>query len=616
MNSRASELSGRAVFIGLVIGLVMTAANVYLGLFAGMTVSASIPAAVFGAGIYRALFRRSGILEVNIVQTMASAGESLAAGVIFTIPALVLVGAWQDFDFWSTTLIAVAGGLLGVVFMIPLRRVLIEKSPELPYPEGVACAAVLRSTEQGGRGLRAILGGLGLGALIKFLSAGLGLASASVEYAFFWGKRVFFAGFDASPALIGVGYIVGVEVAVLVFMGGALGWLLCLPMIPLDSEMLLSSAHSLVWSLWSEKIRYIGVGAMLVGGVSSLLAVRKGVVTGLRQLAKADDGVSEPEARRANLGKGVIVPILAICFAIMLGLYQKVLVSYGLSLLTTVIMLLVTFPFVAVSSYIVGLVGSSNNPVSGVTIGVLLATSAFFLVLGLEGDSGILATLGVAAIVCCAICTASDCSQDLKTGSLVGASPRLQQLAQILGVVVPAFVIAPVLTVLHASYGIGDGLKAPQATLFASITGAIFGEGELPLVWVVGGVFLGIVVLLLDRVQRRRKNAIRLHLMPLAIGIYLPLTLSMSMFVGGLLRYLTSSDSPTKAPSGEDQGVLFASGLIAGEAVIGVLLGFFVYMGLDLSVSGIMAWVKDFLAFVVLLVVVRALLSQTKKLGR
>lgn len=577
------EFTFTSIIIGVVIGIVMTAANVYLGLYAGMTVSASIPAAVIAMGIFKGILKRNSIKESNIVQTIASAGESLAAGIIFTLPALVLVGAWQNFQFWPTTLIAICGGLLGIVFMIPLRKVLIEEDKDLTYPEGVACASVLEAGSESGSGsIMPILKGLGIGLIFKYLSGGLKLFSGSVEKAFYAGNKTWFFGTDISPALLAVGYIVRFEVAILVFIGGAIGWFIGIPAMGLQENMMEMDALDTAWTLWSSQIRYLGVGAMLVGGIWSIISVRKGLVKGILELNKSYGKNNDTLKERVDMSPISMLVILAIAFSVMLGLYHYIIGSWGPTVIATVIMIVASFIFVAVSSYIVGLVGSSNNPVSGMTISALLGTAAFFMVMGFKGDSAILATLGVAAIVCCAACTAGDCSQDLKTGLLIKSTPKYQQYAQVIGVVIPAFVIAPVLTLLHSAYGIGEGLKAPQATLFASITQAMFGEGSLPVNMVVMGCVLGVIVIIADSVLKSKHSKIRLHLMPLAVGIYLPITLSVPMLIGGIVRSFVDKKMGMKHES-KDKGILLSSGLVAGEALMGVVLALFLYFNINLN---------------------------------
>lgn len=593
------ELTPLSIGLGVIIGVVMTAANVYLGLYAGMTVSASIPAAVIAMGVLVGVLRTRNIFEANIVQTMASAGESLAAGVIFTLPALVLIGAWQGFDFWATTTIAIAGGLLGVIFMIPLRRALIVEHKELTYPEGVACATVLNSAGgEGTKGLSIILKGLGLGALFKFCSAGLKVLTGSVEAAFKVGSSTIFMGLDASPALLAIGYIVRLEVAALVFIGGTIGWFIGIPLLSTPAGMEDASALDIAWTLWSTQIRFVGVGAMIVGGVWSIISVRRGIVAGVQglgALVKTTDGNDEVSRKERDIPLWSMGVVLLLALLTMGAIYRQFVGSTGLGIATAIIMFIASFLFVAVSSYVVGLVGTSNNPVSGMTISALLTTAVFFLVIGMEGNNAILATLGVAAVVCCAACTAGDCSQDLKTGHLIGATPRSQQIAQIIGVAIPALVIAPVLTLLHTAYGIGDGLKAPQATLFASITKALFGQGELPYHMVAIGAVLGVVILFADGYLKKKGTRFRLHLMPLAVGIYLPVTLAVPMFIGGLMRYALDKKHAGRAES-EDAGVLVSSGLIAGEAIMGVIVAIFLYLNIGIGIEGISKLIVEMLS--------------------
>lgn len=594
------EFTFSALLIGVVIAIVMTAANVYLGLYAGMTVSASIPAAVLALGFYKTFTKNSSIYQVNIVQTMASAGESLAAGVIFTLPALVLVGAWKNFDFWTTTLIAMAGGLLGIIFMIPLRKTLIQNEKDLTYPEGVACAAVLESGEssEDKSGFITILKGLVVGGVFKFLSGGLGVIAGSVEFARKIGSSTAFFGFDVSPALLAVGYIVKLEVALLVFIGGAIGFFIGIPMLGTPYGLEDKSAMDLAWTLWSTKIRYVGVGAMVVGGLWSIVSVRRGIVQGLKGISNLSSG-NDTRREEQDIPLWALLLVLSFAFMLMFGVYYQMIGSLGLTALTAVIMLVSSFIFVAVSSYIVGLVGSSNNPVSGMTISVLLATAALFLALGFQGDSAILTTLGVAAVVCCAACTAGDCSQDLKTGFMIKSTPKYQQLAQMVGVVIPAFCIAPVLTLLHSAYGIGEGLKAPQATLFASITKALFGEGSIPVNMVIYGAVLGLFIIVLDTFFCRGKK-FRLHIMPIAVGIYLPVTLAIPILFGGLIHKIFSAESENES---KDKGVLLSSGFIAGEAVMGVLIAIVIYFAgniLKVSIGDVAKNIFSIAAFMLL----------------
>ncbi len=591
-DRRVPEFTVKAVVLGCLLGIVMAAANTYLGLYAGMVVSASIPAAVISMGILRGILRSGTILENNIVQTIASAGESLAAGIIFTVPALVITGVWTEFHFWPTTLIALLGGLLGVVFMIPLRRALIVEEEELKYPEGLACAEVLEAGERGGSGVLYVFSALGAGALLKLLgSHGVGLVQGTVEWATRAGRSAIYVGCDVSPALLAVGYIVGPNVALLVFLGGAIGWLLGIPAyylaagFPADAGDLVETMNA----TWKEQIRYMGVGAMVVGGVWSIIGVRKGILKGLQGIAAAyrTAGSGETVKRTekdlpASAILGLLVPTALAVFV----LYTVLLGDARIALVAGAAMLVAAFFFVAVSSYIVGLVGASNNPVSGMTISALLFTSLLLLVFGLSGSQGIIASLVVAGVVCCAACTAGDVSQDLKTGYLLGATPYKQQWAQVIGVVVSAAVFAPVLGVLHSTYGIGmqaregvEYLKAPQANLFASISKALFGtEKSLPWNMVIIGVAIGVGLIILDQILKRSGSRFRTHIMPVAVGIYLPWSLGVPILLGGIAAWLTGRFAkPARAKESVHRGVLVASGLIAGEALMGILIALLIY---------------------------------------
>jgi putative OPT family oligopeptide transporter len=603
-----NELTLRAVVVGLVLSVVMGMANVYLGLYAGMTVSASIPAAVVGMLVLRGLFRGGTILEANQVQTAASAGESLAAGIIFTIPALVLVGVWQDFDFVITTLVAFTGGLLGILFMIPMRRVFVVNNSELPYPEGVACATVLETAAKGRGGradARQVVWGGAVGATYKALGSALGLLAGTLEGAGRLGGRVFFFGGDVSPALVGVGYIVGLPVAALIFVGGALGWLVLMPLMPelsaglqmvgawigapgLGAPLVLEGDPvEQAWTVWSQRIRFVGVGAMAVAGVATLWRVRRGLVQAVAELRKSvRGGRSAPlEATDRDLPGAVIGVLAVLAVGLVAGIYYHVTGAAGIAAVTTVIMVVMAFFFVAVASYIVGLVGNSNSPVSGMTITALLFTGGLLLLFGYSGTQGILAVLGVAAIVCCAACTSGDVCNDLKTGSLVGASPRRQQIMQVLGVAVASLIMAPTLMLLHRGVPGGIGgreLSAPQATLFASLAKGFFGDGALPWGMVSVGVVLGVILVVSDAALERRGSPFRLHAMPVAVGMYLPFGLAVPILVGGLLRWVMTRSA---AGAGErharaHRGILFASGVIAGEALVGVLVAL-------LAVSGV-----------------------------
>jgi putative OPT family oligopeptide transporter len=597
---RQAEMTLRAVVLGLVLSVVLGAANVYLGLKVGMTVSASIPAAVIAMLLLRRVLRGGTVLEANLVQTAASAGESLAAGIIFTVPALVLIGVWGRFDFWATTLIAVSGGWLGVLFMIPMRRVFIEESPELPYPEGVACASVLEAgTDSAGpEDGRAVLAGGAFGALVKLAIGLFGILRSSLESAVVvGGGRPLFIGADLSPALLAVGYIVRLEVALQIFLGGAFGWWVLLPLAPefvsalapgsaelvrLASPAFDGSAAERAWGLWSQGVRYVGVGAMAIGGLAALVRVRVGLVRALGELRRGWSPGAEGADARVDLSPPQIAFFSLLSIVIVAILYWRFTGDPGVAVLATVLMVVTSFFFVGVASYIVGLVGNSNSPVSGMTITAVLMTGGLLWLFGYTGVEGMVATLGVAAIVCCAACTAGDVCNDLKTGSLVGASPRRQQQLQLAGVVVAAFVMAPVLQILHEGYGIGSReLAAPQASLFASLARGFFGDVQLPWGLVALGAGLGISVLALDTLITRRGGALRLHLMPIAVGLYLPFGVSLPLLFGGLIERAGRRRADARGTDPAQRGVLFASGVVAGEALVGVGIALCLAMGFD-----------------------------------
>lgn len=587
-----SELTLRTVLLGLVLSVVMCAANVYLGLKVGMTVSASIPAAVLAMLLLRIVMRGGTILEANQAQTAASAGESLAAGIIFTMPALVLIGVWQRFDVVLTSLIAFSGGLLGVLLMIPLRRVfVVPQNPTLKFPEGVACAAVLRAGQQTqvsvGDAWAVIYGAL-FGFVCKLLISFVGLLKGSVEGAFVLGHRIFYLGGDISVALLGVGMIVQLNIALLIFMGGALGWLVILPILG-ASPQLLDNPLEGAYAVWSSQVRYVGVGAMVVGGIAAIAQVRHGLVQALQVLfgtnnlapSQADQTDVVPAAAR-DLSSGTIVALSVVCVVLIGVLYAVLTQQLGVSLLTTLIMLVMAFFFTAVASYIVGLVGNSNSPVSGMTITAVLFTGGLLFLFGFSGTTGMLATLGVAAIVCCTACTAGDVCNDLKTGQLVGATPWRQQIMQIAGVTVAALVMAPVLQLLHdyTPGGIGGKeLAAPQAQLFASLARGFFGDGHLPWSLVGLGAGLGVCILIIDRFLRLRGTAFRAHLMPIAVGMYLPFGLSMPILIGGIVAFLLTTGTAGRSRQVQP-GVLLASGAIAGEALMGVGLALLASIGI------------------------------------
>lgn len=584
------EITVKAVVLSVFLAAVLAAANAYLGLFAGMTVSASIPAAVASMAILR-LFRRSNILENNIVQTAASSGEALAAGVIFTIPALLLVGYWPAFDYWQTALIATVGGLLGVLFTIPLRRALIVHA-RLRFPEGVATAEVLKvaaarqdTGAAGGAGdVRALASAALLGGAVKFGESGLRLWAESLEGAAQVGRTVVYAGINLSPALLAVGFIIGLQTALVVFLGGIVGWLILMPAyglltgLPPDRTGLAAAT-----AIWSGQIRYVGIGAMLTGGLWTLTKLREPVWRSLQTLrdtyrAPASSGGGTAIARTEQDAPlwWMVVPF-ALSLVPMAWIYTAVVGSPLIGLLMTIVMALAAFLFSSVAAYMAGLVGSSSNPVSGVTIAtIMVAALLLVLCLGTGHPAGPAAALVIGAVVCCAAAMGGDNLQDLKTGHLVGATPWKQQVMQVVGVLTGAVVLAPVLSLLQAKYGIGEPtsghphpLSAPQATLMASLTRSVFGAG-LPWPLVGLGAAIGVVVILLDRRQEILGSRLRLPVLAVALGIYLPLKLSAAICAGGMIAALAARAGGSADPS--RRGLLFAAGLITGEALMGIVL--------------------------------------------
>jgi putative OPT family oligopeptide transporter len=595
------EITVKGVVLSIVLAAVMAGANAYLGLFAGMTVSASIPAAVASMAVLRC-FRRSNILENNIVQTAASSGEALAAGIIFTIPALLLIGYWHAFDYWQTTVIALVGGLLGVLFTIPLRRVLIVAA-RLRFPEGVATAEVLkvgsgtggsRATADASAGLRTLLAAALLGGVVKLGESGLRLWTEALEGALQLGRSVVYLGLNLSPALLAVGFIIGLPTASAVFLGGAVGWLILLPAYGALAGIPEGLADGLdgiatAKSLWSAKIRYVGIGAMLVGGLWTLLQLRTPVVQSLHGLTAAYRGAassSEPGACSARTERDAsfqwIILLAGLSLIPMALIYQGVVGDGWVALGMTLVMAAAAFLFSAVAAYMAGLVGSSSNPVSGVTIAtIMLAALLLVLVMGPGHPAGPAAALLIGAVVCCAAAMGGDNLQDLKTGHLVGATPWKQQVMQVVGVATAALVIVPILGLLQAKYGIGEvtaehphPLSAPQATLMASLAMGVFGSG-LPWPLVGLGVAIGIGVILLDRRQGLAGSSVRLPVLAVALGVYLPLKLSAAILAGGLIAELTRRTRPARRHPEEQEtsrGLLFAAGLVTGETLMGIVL--------------------------------------------
>ena len=568
-----NEITLKAIFLGIILSIVLSAAMAYLGLYAGMTISASIPAAIVSMGILR-LFRNSNILENNIVQTAASAGESLAAGVIFTLPALLLIGYWENVDYWEVTKIAMVGGLLGVLFTVPLRRALILKA-QLKFPEGVATAAVLKTghesdVEKSSKSLKIIGLSALIGGIVKFGDLGLSVWSSAIGGAVAIKGAIFGMGSTLSPSLISVGYIVGRNIGILAFSGGLISWAVAIPI-----YSYLNGYEGSVWDaagiIWNTKIRYLGVGAMVVGGIWSVIQLAKPLVESiqlsLKTLKKDSDSIplEERDLPINYVFIGILVLLIPISFT-----YFNIIPSWGAAITLSFVMCIFGFLFSAVAAYMAGVVGSSNNPISGVTIATILFSSLLIVTFfNTESSEGAAAAILIGAVVCCAAAIGGDNLQDLKTGNIVGATPWKQQLMQIVGVISSAMTLGIVLILLHEAYGIGGpDLPAPQAVLMTNVAKGVF-AGDLEWGMIYAGAVIGVLIILLDQYQLRRGADFRVPILAVAIGIYLPIELTFPIFIGGMLNHYAGK---TASQKGKDNGLLLAAGLITGEALMAILI--------------------------------------------
>ncbi len=635
-KKKIPELTIKAVLVGALLAVILGAANAYLGLYAGMTVSAVIPGAVMAFALLRPF--KGTILEVNIGMMGAAAGEALAAGVIFTIPAIVLLGTWSEIHYIETTLIALLGGVLGVLWMVPLRRALIMKT-DLPFPEGVAVAAVLTTTvggESAANGKKTssgvsgiwLLVGVFVAAIFKFGQVALKAVSGAVHGIIDIGKynlgggekpAFLYGGVATSPALLGVGWIIGPKIASFVFVGGLIGWVILAPLISLatgiptpTTEGQITDALSLgngnlevgklIWGffeIWGNYIRYIGVGAMVVGGLYTIFKLRANLSEGIKEAIIGLKGVSTGEKKRTDQDlnfKYVFLAIGALTIPIFL-LYGYISNEWAISGVMAIFAILFAFIASAIAGYMAGLLGSSNNPISGVTVSVLLITSLILLGFGLSGDVGAYGVaILIAAVICCAAAISGDVLQSMTCGQMIGATPKNQQIAELIGVLAAAPILALVVQALDQAYTIGStNLPAPQAFLMSGIVEGVLGGG---MVWpfVIAGAVLALVLILID-----------LPVLPVAIGIYLPFTLSVPIFGGGIVRYFTNRHIEKKYGSAEEEeisewelaikqtdvkpkekiirtGLLLTAGLIAGEALMGVIVAFLIIGGIDLAI--------------------------------
>ncbi|MFH1012879.1 MAG: oligopeptide transporter, OPT family [Thermoplasmatota archaeon] len=635
-SKKIPELTIKAVLVGALLAIILGSANAYLGLYAGMTVSAVIPGAVMAFALLKPF--KGTILEVNIGMMGAAAGEALAAGVIFTIPAIVLIGTWTEIHYLETTIIAALGGILGVLWMIPLRRALIIKT-DLPFPEGVAVAAVLTTTVGSGETQKKKKGeagsvsaiwlviGVALSAILKFGQVALNAFSGVIQGIIGIGKYnigggeksgVLYGGVATSPALLAVGWIIGPKISSFVFVGGLLGWVILAPLIALATglptpapeyygDVLAYGAGnfeigSMIWGfyqIWGNYIRYIGVGAMVVGGLYTIFRLRNNLASGIKEaVAGLKGGQSEAKVRTdQDLNfKWVFLAIGALTIPVFL-LYAWVSSEWIVSGVMAVFAILFAFIASAIAGYMAGLLGSSNNPISGVTVSVLLITSLILLGFGLSGDVGAYGVaILIAAVICCAAAISGDVLQSMTCGQMIGATPKNQQIAEIIGVLAAAPILALVVSALDQAYKIGStNLPAPQAFLMSGIVKGVLG-GEMVWPFVIAGMVLAFVLILIN-----------LPVLPVAIGIYLPFTLAIPIFAGGIVRHLTNSVIKKKYGSADEEeisewelaikqtdvkpkekiirtGLLFTAGLIAGEALMGVIVAFLIIGGLNFAI--------------------------------
>lgn len=579
------EMTVTSVIMGMILAVVFGAANAYLGLRVGMTVSASIPAAVISMGVIRVIMKKNSILESNLVQTIGSAGESLAAGAIFTMPALFLwaeEGLTEKPGLVEITLIALCGGVLGVLFMVPLRNALIVKEhATLLYPEGTACANVLLAGEEGGSNAATVFSGMGIAAAFKFIVDGLKVIPADVAVAFksFKGE----IGMEVYPALLGVGYIVGPRIASFMFVGSIVGWLVIIPLIclfgpdislyPAEAGVTISQlfAEGGTSAIWSNYVKYIGAGAIATGGIISLIKSLPLIISTFRDSMKSMKGSQNGGTLRTDkdLPMGVILAgIVAMVFIIWF------VPAIPVNFLGALMIVVFGFFFATVSSRMVGMIGSSNNPVSGMAIATLLLATFAIKATGETGIDGMKGAIAIGSVICIVAAIAGDTSQDLKTGYLLGATPKTQQIGELLGVVVSGLAIGGVLYLLDAAWGYGTAeVPAPQAGLMKMIVEGIMG-GDLPWTLVFVGVFLALGL-----------EILRIPVMPFAIGLYLPIYLNTTIMIGGVVRMFMDGRKKVDSKTKESQvtnGTLYCAGMIAGEGLVGIFLAILAVAGISI----------------------------------
>lgn len=568
------EFTATSIILGIILAIIFGGANAYLGLRVGMTVSASIPAAVISMGVIRVIMKKDSILENNMVQTIGSAGESLAAGAIFTLPAVFMwaaEGAGTPPGYLTIALVCISGGLLGIVFMVPLRSALIVKEHgNLPYPEGMACAEVLVAGEEGGADAATVFKGLGIAALYKFITDGVKLFPSEADWAFkkYDGSGI---GVDVLPALAGVGYICGPIISSYMISGAIMAWFIIMPtikafggdMVMFPSTDPISSMDT--WGLWGNYVRYIGAGAVAAGGIMSLIGSLPLIIRTFKDSLKSmgdKDGVVAINRQNKDLDAKYIIIMLAVVIAILV-LTPSIPFGFG----SAVMIILFGFFFATVSSRMVGIVGSSNNPVSGMAIATLIISTLLLKMSGATGTKGMVTAIMIGTVICIVAAMAGDMSQDLKTGYIVGASPYKQQIGELIGTIASGLAIAGVLYLLNAAWGYGGKeLPAPQAMLMKMVIEGVM-NANLPWVLVFIGVFFAIIIKIL-----------RIPVLPVAIGLYLPIHLSVPLMIGGFVKLFVQKrkfNTEKEREMAISNGVLYSSGMIAGEGIVGILLAVF-----------------------------------------